>query len=118
MVDAPTHTETKQAFTEVSLALHSLLSQDDAVQAKMEQLSHGMEQMRMERASELETTTQIKETLQRMMSASSLLEARLGQAETQQAQMRSAAEEAKAASDRTLMQAARLCEEQNGLPNK
>ena len=46
------------------------------------------------------------------MSALSLLEARLGQAESEQMQMRSAAEEAKAASDRAIAQAQRLREEQ------
>ena len=46
------------------------------------------------------------------MSASSLLEAQLGQAESEQMQMRSAAEEAKAASNRAIAQAQRLREEQ------
>ena len=68
--------------------------------------------MRMERVGELETTAQVKETLQRTMSASSMLEARLGQAESEQMQMRSAAEEAKAASDHAIAQAQRLREEQ------
>ena len=62
-VDAPSRAETKQAFADVSLALCSVSSQHDAVCAEMEQLSHGMEQMRMERAGELETTAQVKETL-------------------------------------------------------
>ena len=66
----------------------------------------------MERAGELETTAQVKETLQRTMFASSLLEAQLGQAEIEQAQMRSVAKKAKAASHRALEQAARLREEQ------
>ena len=89
-----------------------MLLQHDAVRAGMEQLSRRMEQMRMERASELETTAQVKEMLQRTMSASSLLEARHGQVQTEQAQMHIAAEEAKAASDCALVQAACLCEEQ------
>ena len=112
VVDAPSHVETKQAFVEVSSALHSVSLQHDAVHTEMEQLSRGMEQMRMERAGELETTAQVKETLQRTMSASSLLEAQLGQAETEQAEMRSVGEEAKATSDCALEQAACLHEEQ------
>ena len=66
----------------------------------------------MERAGKLESTAQVKESLQRTMSASSILEARLRQAETEQAQMHSAAEEAKVASDRAILQAQRLREEQ------
>ena len=46
------------------------------------------------------------------MFASSLLEARLGQAEMEQAQMHSVAEKAKAASDCALIEVARLHEEQ------
>ena len=78
----------------------------------MEQLSRGMEEMRVARAGELETTAQVKEGLQRTMSASSVLEARLGQAESEQMQMRSTAEQAKMASDRAIAQAQRLKEEQ------
>ena len=112
VVDAPTRAETKQAFEEVSSALKSVSSQHDAVRSEMQALSRGMEEMRVARAGELETTAQVKEGLQRTMSASSLLEARLGQAESEQAQTRSAAEEAKLASDRAVMQAQRLQEEQ------
>ena len=82
VVDAPTHEETKQAFDEVSSALHSVSSQHEAVRAEMESLSRGMEEMRIAQAGELETTAQIKEGLQRTMSASSILEARLGQTES------------------------------------
>ena len=78
----------------------------------MEQLSRGMEQMRVERAGKVETTAQVKEILQRTVCASSSLEARLGQAEMEQSQMQSAAEEAKATSDRAIAQAQRLREEQ------
>ena len=82
------------------------------MRTKIAQLSRGMEQMRIEQAGELETTAQVKETLVRTMSASSSLEARLGQAEMQQAQMQSAAEEAKAASERAIAQAQHLSQEQ------
>ena len=68
--------------------------------------------MRIECAGELESTAQVKDVLQRTLSTSSSLEMRLGQAETEQAQMRSAAEEAKAASERAIAQATRLREEQ------
>ena len=112
VVDAPTRSETKQAFDEVSSVLHSAASQQQEMRAEMETLSRGMEQMRLERAGELETTAQVKETLIRTMSASSSLEARLGQAEIQQAQMKSAAEEAKAASERAIEQARQLGQEQ------
>ena len=112
VVDAPTRVETKQVFDEVLSALHSVSSQQDAVRAEMEQLSRGMEEMRVARAGELETTAQVKEGLQRTMSASSVLEARLGQAESEQMQMHSTAEQAKMASDRAIAQAQRLKEEQ------
>ena len=56
VVDAPTREETKQAFDEVTPALQSVSSQHDAVRAEMEQLSRGIEQMRVERAGELEST--------------------------------------------------------------
>ena len=79
----------------------------------MAQLSRGMEEMRVARAGELETTTQVKEGLQRTMSASSVLEARWGQAESAQMQMRSTAEQAKSASERAMEQAQRLKEEQD-----
>ena len=112
VVDAPTRAETKQAFDEVSSVLHSASSQHEAVRAEMQQLSRGMEHMRQERAREVESTAQVQAAIQRTLSASSLLEARLGQAETRQEQMRSAAEEAKSASDRAITQAQRLREEQ------
>ena len=46
------------------------------------------------------------------MSASSLLEVRLGQAESEQMQMRSTAEQAISTSERAIVQAQRLKEEQ------
>ena len=75
VVDAPTREETKQAFDEVTSALRSASSQQEAMCTEMAQLSCRMEQMRVERAGELETTTQVKEILQRTVSASSSLEA-------------------------------------------
>ena len=68
--------------------------------------------MQLECVGELESTAQVKDVLQRTLSASSSLEMRLGQAETEQAQMHSATEEAKVASKRAIAQATRLCEEQ------
>ena len=56
VVDAPTHEETKQVFDEFLSALQSVLSQHDVVRAEMEQLSCGMEEMRVAHAGELETT--------------------------------------------------------------
>ena len=112
MVDAPTRAETKKAFDDVSSVLHSVSSQHEAVRTEMASLSRGLEEMRVAQAGELETTAQVKETLQRTMSASSLLEARLGQAESAQLQMRSTAEQAKTASEQAISQAQRLQEEQ------
>ena len=51
--------------------------------------------------------------MQRTLSASSSLEARLEQAESQQTQAKVAADEARIASERALQQAARLREEQS-----
>ena len=45
VVNVPTCAKAKQAFTEVSSVLHLVLSQSEAVQTQMEQLSWGMEQM-------------------------------------------------------------------------
>ena len=112
-VDSPSRAETKQAFDEVSSALQSVSSQHEAVRAQMQGLALGMEQMRQERAGTMETTAQVQATLQRTLSTSSLLEARVGQTEEQQRQARAAAEEAKRASERALAQAALLQEEQS-----
>ena len=48
VVDAPTRDKTKQAFDKVSSALCSASLQQEAMRVEMEQLSRGMEQMRME----------------------------------------------------------------------
>ena len=77
----------------------------------METLSRGIEEMRIACAGELETTAQVKEGLQRTMSASSILEARLGQAESVQVETCSAAEQARQASEQAMTQAAKLREE-------
>ena len=53
----------------------------------------------MERAGELESTARVKDTLQRTLLASNSLELRLGQAEIEQPQMHSVAEEGKAMSE-------------------
>ena len=112
LVDAPSRAETKQAFDEVSSALQSVSSQHEAVRVEMQGLALGMERMRQERAGTMETTAQVQATLQRTLSASSLLETCVGQIEEQQRQARAAAEEAQRASERALAQAALLKEEQ------
>ena len=48
VVNAPSREETKQPFDEVSSVLQSVSSQHEAVRAEMQQLSHGIEQMRIE----------------------------------------------------------------------
>ena len=70
------------------------------------------EELRRAHTGDVETTAQVKASLQRTLSALSQLEMRLGHAEIMQMQARTAAEEAKAASKRALLQAAGLKEEQ------
>ena len=111
-VDVPTREETKQAFAEVSSALRDVSTQHDEVQAGMQSLASGVETLRRARAADLETSAQVQATLQRTLSTSSSLEARMEQAELSQAQAKSAAAEAHLASQRALQQAARLEEEQ------
>ena len=111
-VDIPSREETQQAFAEVSSALRDVSSQHDEVRAGMQSLASGVETLRRARAVDVETTAQVQATLQRTLSTSSSLEARMEQAELSQAQAQSAAAEAHLASQRALQQAARLREEQ------
>ena len=78
----------------------------------MEALANGVEELRRAHTGDVETTAQVKATLQRTLLASSQLEMRLGHIETMQMQVRTGAEEAKAASERALLQATCLREEQ------
>ena len=112
-VDVPTRAETEQAFAEVSSVLRGVSSQHDEVRAGMQSLASGVETLRRARVADVETTAQVQATLQRTLSASSSLEARLEQAESQQTQAKVAADEARIASERALQQAARLREEQS-----
>ena len=80
-VDAPSCAETRQAFDEVSLALHSVSSAHEEVKAGMQTLASGVEELHRARASDVETTAQIQCTLQRMLSASGDLEMRVGHAD-------------------------------------
>ena len=111
-VDTPSREETRQAFDEVSSALHSVSSAHEEVKAGMQTLASGVEQLHRARAGDVETTAQIQRTLQRTLSASGDLEQRVGQAEQTQAQARAAAEEARQASERALQRAAQLQIEQ------
>ena len=86
VVNVPIHAKAKQAFTEVSSALHLVSSQQETVQTQMEQLSWGMEQMRVERIGDVKSTVQVKAMLQHTLSTSSSLETRIGQAEAEQVQ--------------------------------
>ena len=99
MVDAPSRTETKQAFDEVSSVFRAVSSQHEVVQLGMQQLAIGVEELRRARVGDVETMAQVQATLQRTLSASSSLEMRLGQTEEQQVRARATAEEAKRASE-------------------
>ena len=112
-VDVPTRAETERAFAEVSSALQGVSSQHDEVRAGMQSLASGVETLRRARVADVETTAQVQATLQRTLSASSSLEARLEQAESQQTKAKVAADEARIASERALQQAAQLREEQS-----
>ena len=111
-IDAPSREETRQAFDEVSSALHSVSSAHEEVKPGMQTLASGVEQLHRARAGDVETTAQIQRTLQRTLSTSGDLEQRVGQAEQTQAQARAAAEEARQASERALQRAAQLQMEQ------
>ena len=110
--NVPSRAETTQAFAEVSSVLRDVSSQHEEVRAGMQSLASGVETLRRARVADVETTAQVQATLQRTLSASSSLEARMEQAEVSQAQAKSAAAEAHIASQRALQQAARLEEEQ------
>ena len=73
-VDAPSRAETRQAFDEVSSALHSVSSAHEEVKAGMQNLASGVEELHRARAGDVETTAQIQRTLQRTLSASGDLE--------------------------------------------
>ena len=105
-IDAPSREETRQAFDEVSSALHSVLSAHEEVKAGMQTLASGVESLHRAQAGDMETTAQIQRTLQRTLSASGDLEQRVGQGEQTQAQARAAAEEARQASERALQSVA------------
>ena len=111
-VDIPTREETTQAFAEVSSALRSVSTQHDEVRAGMQSLASGVETLQRARVVDEEKSAQVQATLERTLSVSSSLEARLEQAEVSQAQARTAAAEAHISSQRALQQAARLQEEQ------
>ena len=111
-VDAPSREETRQAFDEVSSALHSVSSAHEEVKARMQTLASGVEQLHCARAGDVETTAQIQRTLQRTLSASGDLEMRVSQAKQSQAQARAAADEARMASESALQRAAQLQMEQ------
>ena len=63
-VDAPSRAETRQAFDEVSSALHSVSSAHEEVKAGMQTLASGVEDLHRARAGDVETTAQIQRTLQ------------------------------------------------------
>ena len=111
-VDIPTREETTQAFAEVSSALRDVSTQHDEVRAGMQSLASGVETLQRARAVDVEKSAQVQATLERTLSVSSSLEARMEQAELSQAQAKSAAAEAHLASQRALQQAAQLRDEQ------
>ena len=78
VVDAPSRTETKQAFEEVSLVFCAVSSQQEVVQSGMQELASGVEGLRRTRAGDVETTAQVQAMLQRTLSTSSSLEMRVG----------------------------------------
>ena len=112
-VDIPSRQETTQAFAEVSSVLRNVSTQHDEVRAGMESLASGVETLRRARAVDVEQSAQVQATLERTLSVSSSLEARMEQAEMSQAQAKTAAAEAHLASQRALQQAAQLKEEQD-----
>ena len=67
-VDAPSRAETKQAFDEVSSALHTVSFVHEEVQAGMQTLASGVEELHRTRTGDVETTAQIHRTLQQTLS--------------------------------------------------
>ena len=76
-VDIPTREETTQAFAEVSSALGSVSTQHDEVRAGMQSLASGVETLQRARVVDEEKSAQVQATLERILSVSSSLEARL-----------------------------------------
>ena len=112
VVDAPSREETQKAFEEVSSVLQQASSAHEEVKTEMKSLATSIEELRRTYAGEVETTSQIQQSLQRSLSVSSELESRVGQTEQTQTQVVATAVEAKRASEEALMQTSRLQEEQ------
>ena len=64
-VNAPTCTEMKQAFDEVSSVLQNVLSQHEELCTSMQGLASGVEELHCTRARDMETMAQVQATLQR-----------------------------------------------------
>ena len=78
----------------------------------MQALASGAEELRRAHTGDVETTTQVKATLQQTLLASSQLEMRLEHVEIMKMQARTTVKEVKATSEHALLQAKRLKEEQ------
>ena len=63
LVNAPSRAETKQAFDEVSSALHTVSSKHEEVRADMQGLASGVEELWRARVGDVETTAQVQATL-------------------------------------------------------
>ena len=111
-INVPLRAKTKQAFDEVSSVLHIVSSQQEVVHTEIRALSQEMEQMRKDYIGEMESTIQVKATLQRSLSASSSLEMRIGQAEAQQEHAHSVVKVTMETSERAIAQATQLKAEQ------
>ena len=79
----PSRAETKQAFNEVSSVLRDVSPQHEEVHMGMQELALGVEAIHRECVGDVETTTQVQTTLQRMLSESSSFEMWVGQAKEQ-----------------------------------
>ena len=99
VVDAPTYTETKQAFDKVLLQLQNVLSQHEEVRMSMQGLTSGVEELCRACAGDMETMVQVQTTLYWTLSVSRSLEMRLGQVEEMQSYAHAMVEEARQASE-------------------
>ena len=93
-VDAPTRQETKEAFDEVSSAFKEMSEKHWQIQGGLQVLASMVEALQLAKQGELETTTQVQQTLHHMASTTSALEVHLGATSTTQEQLKATMERA------------------------
>ena len=78
-LDVPTRQETKKAFKEVSSAFQDMSAQHGQIKGGLQVLASTVEALWQAKQGEMETTSQVQETLCRTASMASKLEVRIGE---------------------------------------